>query len=763
MSKVRRLLFGSLSFKGVLFRIFFTGLVALLAYMLYLDSRMQATFSQMTQVRAIEIQARPLAVQPGMVLAKSDLAAELKALRYEKVARVYQPGQFAESSTKLEVFLRADASLPAGASRRVMIRFDGHLVDSMRSEADQVIRGFTLPPVTLSKLWPGKQEERQPVLLEQVPESLIKLLLWVEDRDFYQHFGVNPMAIARALIVNLKAGRTVQGGSTLTQQLAKNLLLTRERSLTRKINEALLALLMEWHFSKEQILQAYINEVYLGQSGSTAIHGFASASEFYFGKPLAKLTLEQQVMLVAMVKGPSLYHPWRRAEKLTQRRDILLSSLLEQEQITTEQYLAATQAPLGVLKRGKLGGSHRPALTSLVKQELAQRAGWQLSEINTVQTTLDPLSQAAMEEVAQTTLDQLESQYQVTQLQVAMLAVDINSGAVRGLVSDRNPSYPGFNRVRDANRPIGSLLKPFILLTALQEKPEMNLATQLNDRPVSMLSEKGKRWQPQNFDRQYRGSVTAVEALSKSLNVPFVNLGMTVGLDKVRAKLQQVSGYSLDSLYPSDLLGSMSMTPWQVAQLYSPIANQGVHQPLHLVSGIHAQQTQFELMEPATEVLIEPVALYLLQYALHHVVEQGTARKLGAEFSGIPLAGKTGTTNEYRDAWFVGIDGRELMVIWIGRDDNEPIRLTGSKAAMKVYQNYLAKRGPLPFEPQAPDSVQMAHFDDKGRPVAQGCPFEHLLPAATDNVMTQLGCEAVPDDETRKKQDSWWSRIFKAR
>ena len=758
---IRQLLFGHLSWKGVIFRILLTASVVLLAYLIYLDGKMKSTFAQMTRAQPIEILARPMTVTPGQLLSPKDLAAELAALNYQKVVEVHQPGEFAESANKLEVFLHADAQVSPQGPRRILVHFEGAAVSTLRSQNDQPVLNFKLPAVVISKLWPGKREERNPVTLEQVPQSLVELLLWVEDRDFYQHLGVNPVAILRALMVNLSAGRTVQGGSTLTQQLAKNLLLTRERSLTRKLNEALLALLMEWHYGKEQILQAYINEVYLGQSGATAIHGFATASTFYFGKPLEALTLEQQVMLVAMVKGPSLYHPWRRPEKLRQRRDLLLRSLLEQEQIETQQYLVATDAPLGVLAQGKLTTRQRPALATVVKQELQQRAGWQLDDgILSVQTTVDPVSQQAMEQAVQRALPALEASYQVEQLQVAMVAVDIDQGAVRAMVSDRNPSYAGFNRAREANRPIGSLLKPFILLTALNHQPKMNLATQLNDRPVSMLSEKGKRWQPQNFDRQYRGSVSAIEALVKSLNVPFVNLGMTVGLEQVRTELERLTDFSLNTLYPSDLLGSMSMTPWQVAQLYSPIAAQGVHQSLFLVDGIRSKSSEFELIKPNREARIDPTRLYLLQYALLQVVEKGTARRLASAFPNIALAGKTGTTNDYRDAWFVGIDGRELVVVWVGRDDNEPIRLTGSKAAMAVYQDYLQLRPPLPFEPLIPAEVKLAGFDEKGRPVAEGCPFQSRLPAIQTNLITQFGCEAVPDDETRKNNGSWWQRVF---
>lgn len=758
LAKVKQLLVGQSSWKGVLLRLILTSLVLLCAYVIYLDGKMKLTFAQMIQTQPIEIQARALSLKAGLPISKSELKAELLALNYTKVAHLTKAGQFTESNSKLEIYLGSDAHSIPQHERRVLVRFDGALIDSMQSPFGRPVSSIELPAVVISKLWPGKREERLPVKLAEVPPSLVELLLWVEDRDFYDHFGVNPVAIGRALLVNLSAGRTVQGGSTLTQQLAKNLLLTRERSLTRKINEALLSVLMEWHFSKDQILQAYINEVYLGQRGAVAIHGFASASKFYFGKPLSKLSLEQQVMLVAMVKGPSLYHPWRHPDKLLARRDLLLRSLLEQEKITTEQYLGATDAGLGVLSKGLVQHRQRPAIASVVKQELKQRAGWQLSDgVLSVQTTIVPHSQQSIEASVVKVLPELERRYQVENLQVAMLAVDTQSGAVRAMLSDRNPSYPGFNRAVAAKRPIGSLLKPFILLTALQELPEMTLASQLNDRPVSMVSEKGKRWQPQNFDRKYQGNVSAQEALSRSLNVPFVNLGMTIGLESIQAELEKVSGYSFAALYPSDLLGSISLTPWQVAQLYRPLVDQGVQQPLFMLNVIQSKRAAFELMEPTAEQKVEPQFSYLLQYALSEVVQQGTAKRLKGAFPGVTLAGKTGSTNDLRDSWFVGIDGLELVVIWIGRDDNESIQLTGSKAALALYREYLTQRGPASFTTLPPTSIEFADFDGSGRAVEPGCPAQYHLPARKTQLQTLRGCQS----QVKKESNStpWWKRV----
>ena len=753
-------LFGSQSWRIIGLKLVFTFVVALLGYLIYLDSKMQTVFSELTQSQSIEIRAMNQVIRTGILLPKSEVTAQLKALNYKKVATISQPKQYAESANKLAIFLDDQAQVAGLPTQQVWVEFEAQRVVAIQTAKGQAVSAFQLPGVVLDKIWAGDREDRVRVALADVPEQLINILLWVEDRDFYQHWGLNPWSIGRALFANWSAGKTVQGGSTLTQQLAKNLLLTRERSLTRKVNEALLSLLMEWHYSKQQILEAYINEVYLGQNGATAVHGFATASQFYYGVSLQQLSLQQQVSLVAMVKGPSLYNPWRRPETLQTRRDLLLGMLLQQKVIKQSQYLQASQSKLGVLAQGKLHQTQRPALTSLVKEELALRAPLQkMAPLVAIQTSIDPVSQWSMEQAVSRAIPELERVYQVSQLQVAMLAVDVDSGAVRALVSDRTPDYPGFNRVKHANRPIGSLLKPFILLSALQHRTEMTLASQLHDRPVSMANQHGERWQPQNFDHQYRGSVAAIDALKQSLNVPFVNLGMVVGLEQIQADLAALSERTLPTLYPSDLLGSMSMTPWQVAQIYNTLVEQGVYQPLHLLEAIETDAQAIRLNPLQREQRIDPSLSYQLLFAMQQVVADGTAKRLSLAFPSAAIAGKTGTTNDYRDAWFVGVDGRELVVVWVGRDDNEPIAMTGSKAAMQVYLRYQEQRAPLPLALAPPSDIVMAHFDAKGKAVDENCAFIYQVPVEKLKLNGNMTCVKKMTN-LPAVQRPWWKKAL---
>ena len=742
-----------MGWKIFLLQVFIAGFVALAGYMIYLDGKMKHVFANIEFPHPIQIQARPLIITSGANLTITEFIDELKANNYQKVATPMQAGEFSASSKKVEVYLKANAQTSA-ATRKVMVEFTKTSVASINAAGKQV-NSVALPGAVMAKIWPKTLEDRTPLKLKEIPQSLIEILLWTEDRSFYSHFGVNPLAIARAIAVNITAGRTVQGGSTLTQQLAKNLILTNDRTLIRKINDALLAILMEWHFGKDLILQTYMNEVYLGQIGATSIHGFASASEFYFGKSLQDLTIDQQVTLVAMVKGPSFYNPWKAPEKLLERRNVLLKSLADGKKIKPQTLAAGSKAPLGVLAKGHIGSASRPALANAVKMQLEAKNKI-IAELKSIQTTIDPISQRAAENAVITVIPLLEKQHKIKGLQVAVLAVDRTSGAVRAIVSDRNPSYPGYNRALLASRPIGSLIKPFIFLSALRHKADFNLATQLSDRPVSMRSQSGQRWNPKNFSGKFSGSVNATNALASSLNVPFVNLGMQVGLEKIHGDLQRLTNKKIDSLYPSDLLGSISLSPWQVAQLYNNISSGGVHQQLYLLSAIQDPSAWQSITPPQKSQILNSALTYQLLFAMQQVSKIGTAKALNGMIGNNNLAAKTGTTNNYRDTWFVGIDGRELVVIWVGKDDNQPTKLTGSKGAMQVYAAYQKQRVPQTLTLAASPQIYMQGFDAKGRAVAKGCPHQYFFPVESGKIKEVLGCSSAPANSNK----SWWERIF---
>jgi len=357
----------------------------------------------------------------------------------------------------------------------------------------------------LDRIVPSNKEDRILVSLEQVPEKLLDTLLLVEDRNFYFHAGIAPLGILRALAANISAGRTVQGGSTLTQQLVKNMFLTRSRTITRKINEAFMALIIEQRYSKDQLLEAYINEVYLGQNGAKGVYGFGLASEFYFGKSLAQLSNAQMALLIAQIKGPSYYDPWRHSTRARNRRDLVLRLMFEQHFINRTEFEQALESNLAIRAQRRMTQKAYPAYMQLVKQELKQHLKNLVAEFKVpsglrVFTGFDVRSQHLLEQTVQQQLPLLEKKHQVSRLEAAMLVTNIANGEIQALVGGREVNYAGFNRALKAQRPIGSLVKPAVYLAALERYQDYNLATPLQDKPIKINNDSNHLWQPKNYD-----------------------------------------------------------------------------------------------------------------------------------------------------------------------------------------------------------------------------------------------------------------------
>lgn len=746
--------------KGTVLKLTVILAFAVMGYGIYLDSTIQHKFEgQRWQLPAL-IYARPLELYPGAQLSADELEQELELLDYRSVSQIQRPGEYRRRGDVFEVYRRpfvfSDSDEPA---ERLQLRFTGSELTRLtgtRSGRNQ----SRLEPLLLDRMQTSVREDRILVSLDKVPDLLVEALLLIEDRDFYHHFGVSPVAIGRALVANLQAGRTVQGGSTLTQQLAKNFFLSRERSIWRKLREASMALIIDMRYSKDEILEAYLNEIYMGQNYATAVHGFGLAARFYFGRPLRELSGAQIASLVAMIKGPAYFNPWRHPERLLERRDLVLRLLMEHEQLTTDEYRWLVKQPLGVQPRSEAALAKKPAITTLIHRELQQFAP-QLASSNGLRifTSLDPLAQHAAEQAVLQQLPRLEQRKGVNKLQVAMVVTDPRSGEVKAMVGDRNPGYAGFNRAIDARRPIGSLIKPFIYLTALQNGSDYNLASVLADRPVSMVNQHGKRWQPQNYDRKFRGEVAMIDALAQSLNVPAVNLGMSVGLEKVATTLRAQSVAGDQAIYPSALLGAVNLSPFDVAQLYNGLASGGYHQPLSVIRSLVSSDGEVLADKHASRVLVWPKeSVYLVNYGLTQVTKRGTAKALNKRYSGMTLAGKTGTTNDARDSWFSGFDSRDVVTVWVGRDDNAGIQLTGSSGALTVFSEYLAHRKGISVAMPAPKSVQYAWFDPgSGSHVDASCKGARQLPADTRYLAAANGCGELED------QQNWWDKLFSSR
>ncbi len=534
------------------------------------------------------------------------------------------------------------------------------------------------------------------------------------------------------MLANLTAGRTVQGASTLTQQLVKNLFLSSERSYWRKANEAYMAVLMDARYSKDRILELYMNEVYLGQSGDNEIRGFPLASLYYFGRPVEELSLDQQALLVGMVKGASIYNPWRNPKLALERRNLVLRLLQQQNFIDQELYDMLSARPLGVQPRGGVI-SPQPAFMQMVRQELQAKLGDKVKDLSGVKifTTFDSVAQDAAEKAATEGIPVLKKQRKLSDLETAMVVVDRFSGEVRAMVGGAEPQFAGYNRAMQARRSIGSLAKPATYLTALSQPNQYRLNTWIADAPISLRQPNGQVWSPQNDDRRFSGQVMLVDALTRSMNVPTVNLGMALGLPAITDTWQKL-GVPKDQLHPvpAMILGALNLTPIEVAQAFQTISSGGNRATLSALRSVIAEDgTVLYQSYPQAERAVPAQAAYMTLWTMQQVVQRGTGRQLGAKYPGLHLAGKTGTTNNNVDTWFAGIDGREVVITWVGRDNNQPTKLYGASGAMSIYQRYLANQSPIPLVLTPPEDIVDMGVDYNGNFVCSG--GSRMLPVWT--------------------------------
>ncbi len=738
------------------FKLLLVLLLSLSLYVIYLDGKVRRTFEGQRWQVPVQVFGQVKKLSLGDKLQLSTLAMNLRLSNYQKVTHVNQVGQFEQSSKRI-IFYRRAFDLGNGllSAKRITVDvINGYISALFLAQAP--VNQIILEPILIDRILPESKEDRVLVSLEAVPEKLLDTLLLVEDRDFYFHAGVSPLGILRALFNNLKAGRTVQGGSTLTQQLVKNMFLTRERTLTRKIKEALMALILEYRYSKDQLLEAYINEVYLGQHYANGIYGFGLASEFYFGRNIAQLKPQQMALLIGQVKGPSYYDPWRYPKRAKQRRDLVLRLMFEQHYLSRVDFEQAIESPLSVRKSRRIAKNKYPAYLQLVKSELSKHISnvQQQSGIR-VFTGFSHQSQQLLEQTVAKQVPLLEQAHHQTELEVAMIVTDIKSGEIRALVGGKEQGYAGFNRALYAKRPIGSLIKPAIYLAALERYEQFNFATVLDDKAITLTSDGGKKWQPKNYNGQYQGQVPLIDGLVHSLNVPTVNLGMSLGLDNI-ASAMHLLGYQRDVITrPSMLLGAIDMSPLEINQLYLPIAGQGYFQQQHAITGIISGQGDvLWSADNTSEKILSTNGAYLIDYALSQVTQTGTARSLTWRLKDKRLAGKTGTSNDLRDSWFIGYDQRHLVTTWLGRDDNKPTKLTGSSGALVLFADFMKRQQVESKIVDMPSGIAMTLFEQKsGHAVTDNCSNIIEYPAIVAGVRINENC-------IQERERSWLERLF---
>ncbi len=704
-------------------------------YMVYLDQVVRVSFEGKRWALPARVFARPLELFAGRPLSADSLQAELELLGYARTRHPDRPGSYSHYKGRFLLRTRAfrfhDGPQP---SHYLELRVRDGAVASLKQAGDgRDLDLVRLDPALIANIYPSHNEDRILVRRKDLPELLVRTLLEVEDRHFHRHHGVDPVAILRALWSNLRAGRVVQGGSTLTQQLVKNFYLSSERSLTRKVNEALMSLLLDYRYDKEQILEAYANEIYLGQDGRRSINGFGLASRFYFNRPLEELELHQVALLVGMIKGPSYYNPRRHPQRAKKRRDLVLDIMQERGVIDARQAQQARAASLGVSVKGGRPAGRYPAFMDLVRKQLRRdyREEDLRSEGLRIFSTLDPLVQSRAEQAVRERLKAMERRKGTDELEAAAVVAAVDNGEVLAVIGARRSGYSGFNRALEASRPVGSLIKPLYYLKALQQSARYTPVTLLRDEPLSLKDRDGKRWTPSNFDGKSHGKVPLYLALARSYNLASVNLGRELGLPAVVRHLKQLGLEQPLRPLPSMLLGAVEMSPLDVTQLYQVLASGGFRTPLRAVREVlDVDGRSLNHYPLQVQQVADPGAVYLLNWNLRQVVEQGSGRGLNDLLPAqLSVAGKTGTTNDYRDSWFAGFGGDKVATVWVGRDDNKSTGLTGASGAMRVWGDIMARSDSVALDLQPPRGVRMHWVQPQsGLASAGGCPGAEQVP-----------------------------------
>ena len=719
--------------KGLIWRLALVICVVILVWGTWLNARVVSLLDDFSWQIPAQVFARPLELYQGGPVSQVQLIRELNALGYQQGAPT-APGRYRQKNGKIDLYTRGFLFPDVReAAVKVSLEFDSGQIQQMTGAS--LVR---LEPEQIGTLLPQSGEDRTLLAPEQTPTLLLQGLVAVEDRRFFEHFGVDPRGLARALWANVSAGRVVEGGSTLTQQLVKNLFLDRSRTLSRKINEAAMALLVDWHYDKDFILQAYINQVYLGQAGRRAVHGFAKASQHWFARPIQELGPAQLALLVGMVKGPNAYHPRRNPERATKRRNAVLAVWQREGLLDSKETSRLQASPLGVSQKPGQQLGRYPGFMRQVKSEL--RSTYEPEALQTqglqVFTTLDPHVQSTLQQSLKNRLSRFESQGKGQNLQGAGVLIAPATGEVLAMVGDRESLGNGFDRAQDARRPVGSLLKPLVYLYAFERG--LNAMSPVQDVPVEIKTADGV-WAPSNYDDAFEGQVPLFYALSKSKNLASVNLAQTLGFQQVADTARQ-AGVDVNPDQPSWILGAHAMSPFEVAQLYATLANDGFEVAPKLIRDVmypDGRSASRYTTDPSRRLSSDSV--YQLQQVLRQVMFAGTGAFLG-ERLGRPSAGKSGTSNDQRDSWFAGFDGGHVAVVWVGTDDNKATGLTGSSGAGLIWLDLMRSIPGVDLSFRRPSNIQLRWIDELGRLSSSECNNAQQLPVQMDQLPAQGTC-----------------------
>jgi penicillin-binding protein 1B len=676
-------------------------------------------------------------IVPGLRYTRPLLEPKLNHVGYHEVkGRVENPGEYRYAGDDLEIFLNnfeyPDMEFHA---MPVLVEMNGSQVRSIKRLSDNItLRGIRIEPELITSIYDNAMEDRVPVSLDAVPKVVSEAIIATEDRGFYSHQGISIRGTLRALWTDIRSKSLAAGGSTLTQQLVKNLFLDPSRTFRRKGQEALMALLLEMRYEKDEILEAYLNEIYLGQNGSVQIVGVEQASQVYFGKKVTYVTLPEAATLAQMIRSPNVLSPLKNPERAKARRNLVLKLMFDQHRISQREYEDAIAAPLTVTRFPKTSRS-APFFVDLVLKQL--RETYPETQLKTeglrIFTSLDMMMQRSAEEALDNGIANLSKKYKhirtsSTPLEGVVLTIQPGTGYVKALVGGHNYTNTQFNRAIQARRQPGSLFKPFVYVTAMDPSrgaQTFTASTVLDDSPISVKAGTAD-WKPQNYDNRFHGRVSVREALAHSYNIPAVRAAIDAGVPNVIRTAANIGVESKLQPYPSVSLGSFEVTPLEIAYAYSAFANLGVKsEPVTILAVVTRDGQLLETRNLKMKRVAPASVCYVMNSILKDVFTYGTAgkaRSLGFEHA---YAGKTGTTSNYRDAWFIGYSPRILSLVWIGFDDGHSVRLAGGDACVPIWTRHMNRIDGLTQDVdwKRPEDVTVREIDpESGMLATPYCP-----------------------------------------
>jgi len=729
------------------------------------------------------VYSTPSILYPGMNIELADLHGSLVRLGYREAAReaAVQQGQYSWQKHRIRVHLRAfEHPTRSEPARDVVFRIRDGLIDEiLELPSGRTLGAVLIEPEELGAYYGPDRSQRELIELAELPPHLVDAIVSVEDQRFAAHPGIDVRRIGGALLANLRAGAIRQGGSTLTQQLVKNFFLTPERTLKRKLNEAVMALLVELRYGKREILQAYLNEIYFGQRGSTEIHGVGEASLRFFGKRVQNLSLAESALLAALIQSPNGISPYRNPEGARERRNMVLSLMAEQGRISPAERDAAIAEPLSLAAITPDPGDARYFL-DLLRVQLSDHydAGVLSSQGLKIYSTLESRTQRLAAIALREGIEKLERDFPALvsddptrALQGCLVAIRPQTGEIVALVGGRDYQVSQFDRCTQAHRPAGSTFKPFVYIAGLEPRPggpAITLASILDDSPLEIATPSGP-WQPRNFDREFHGRVGVREAIEHSFNVATARLAQQVGIGRVADVAHRMGVESSLPLVPSLALGTADVTPLEMARAYATLAGGGVRPQIHSIEDlVDSAGETLERRELSHKRVLDAGTAYLATSLLQGVAYRGTAAAVRSTGIEGPLAAKTGTSDEERDLWFIGYTPELVAAVWVGFDEPRSLGFASSRGALPIWRRFVGELtgGQIHGQFPRPSNIVIAEVDPvTGARALRGCPDQRrelfIEGALPEEVCPSWASDESGEDGFKRTQERFFEWLRK--